>query len=191
MGFDIRMEREPSSYPPDYEPQYAGEPAYYRIVEGSQWIILGIMIAAGVVDTEKEPPEIPEWPPLSMSDERFEQIEPYMDDPIALRGVLTPEEWQLYESYQRELGEATEVNSVWPGLVPAFKFKSSDGWLVSPAECRSIADGLDKLLRVGHPPLFQWLEKEKGCSATVAQELIRSWGGYNRVASECDGYRVR
>jgi hypothetical protein len=190
MGFDMRLVQEPAEYPPGYEPQDPDEPASYRFVIGSIGICLAVMAAAEVVNYEQEPPEFPDWPPPRMSENRRRQIERYMQDPDRLRERLTPDEWGLYEAYQRELEKVTAVGPANPGKVPEFKFLSNDGWLVCPAECLAIAVGLDRLLRDGHPPLFEWLEREQGYSAEGARAFIRLWAGYNRVAVGCGGYRV-
>lgn len=189
MGFDMQLVEEPENYPTDYEPQEPDEPANYRFAAGTIGICLAVMHAAEVLDADQPAPNFPSWPPAGIDAKRASMIRRFMKSPEQLRERLAPDEYQLVQAYQQELCSVTAVVPSIGAKVAEFKFLSNDGWWLSPRECRLIWEGLERLLRMGHEPLFNWLRKE-GYSEVEAREFIRLWAGYNRLAADCGGYRV-
>jgi hypothetical protein len=189
MGLTMRLVREPVVYPAGYLAQHRDQPSCYHFANGSISVCLAVMQAADVIDDQTEAPRFPCWPPPGASDRQVRLIEKYLDDAELRRTRLSAQELTLVQTFERQLEQAVTTPAKRPGKVPEFKFKSNDGWLISPAECRAVAAGLARLLREGHPPLFQWLTL-KGYSAEDARAFIRQWRNFNQLAADCGGYRV-
>jgi len=130
-----------------------------------------------------------------------------------IEGGLDQEQLDVYWSYRRETMKALMATGTVDGRVPAYKFESNDGWLVSPEECRIIAYGLrsahdqrgDELFPTEAPAatdLVPGLSDFMGVEAAPmlegfgvpepdeAQELLLEWADYNERAAGQGGYRV-
>ena len=95
-----------------------------------------------------------------------------------------------------------------PSKVPAYKFESNEGWLVTPAECRRLAAALRAAIDSRGDALFptgvvtdsvtEELAASMGLdpkdsfqpSLDEARESANAWIDYNERAAEHGGYRV-
>jgi hypothetical protein len=69
---------------------------------------------------------------------------------------------------------------------PTYKFQSNSGWLVTPAECLKIADGIDRQKEMLALHLFP----DEGYSAEEGRLWLTCWANFNRLAATHGGYRV-
>lgn len=109
-----------------------------------------------------------------------------MVDVLTAAGALyQPERLDLYANgVSSGLAEELTTAARERRRVPAFKFLSNDGWLVSSEECLIIAEALE-----GYTPsddvLLKW-----NLTPTEARTWIGEFVTYNRKASKHGGYRV-
>jgi hypothetical protein len=104
--------------------------------------------------------------------------------------VLEPSEHQAVAQYLAVF-EAVTGQPAPPERALGYKFRSCDGWLVTPDECSVIADGLDDVLANFRGTLVLELGA-RGYSQTKESVvyLLSPWAKYNRVAADHGGYRV-
>src|SRR5262249_6073115 len=150
---------------------------------GGMFEVGAAMAVAGVLDEEASSPKLPDWPPRGVSAERADQLSLYLFAPAKLDKVIKPSERRPVADFLEQFADATGRGSDTPGRVPAYKFRSNDGWLVTPDECRVIADGLDAALAKRRAALVRGL-RSRGYSRTAATvaDLLVWWAQYNRVA---------
>jgi hypothetical protein len=191
VGFDMRFVQPASTLPDWYEPIEPDDPAYYQLTFGGMSEVAAAMAVAGLLDGEAVAPELPDWPPPGLSPERAEQLQYYLFDADKWKQVAKPKERPIVADFLKRFSEATGRRSESPGLVPAYKFQSNDGWLVLPEECCVIADGLEAALNKRRAELVRGLRK-LGYSRTkeTVADLLVWWAQYNRVAADHGGYRV-
>jgi hypothetical protein len=71
--------------------------------------------------------------------------------------------------------------------VGEYKWSSNDGWLVTPAECTIVADGMtasvDSIVYVA--------AGDFGSTVGNVRHWVEDWAEFNRVAASHGGYRVR
>ncbi len=213
MGFDIYMAKRPSELPIGYRPHDVARPEYYRFRASSMAVMLTAMEAAQVA-ADDPAPVWPSWPPPSLNATRA----PLLEQALRLQRLdahLTAPEQQLVLDTLVSRSSVRATRSRLPGRVPAFKFRSNDGWIVSPEECAMIAAGL---ARYAHDvPAAQLRELDARYQSTQ-QELMRpavqrgevvllgneslrltleglrawlcGWAAYNELAAQQGGYRV-
>lgn len=90
-----------------------------------------------------------------------------------------PEEGKRSKAEYEADVEAMLTGELESGQVPAYKFSSNDGWLITPRECRTIASVLERALphlRKGGDPAWR--------------ETVRLFIKFNRYAADHGGYRV-
>jgi hypothetical protein len=185
MGYDMRMVQTPASVPPNIQLQNPESPGYHRLNIRAMPLVREMMQVAGALDDCGEPvTPFPDWPPKGITEERaYELMDPDPEDPP--QPPATKEEQALIDRYRAErdvvLAELGE-----DGHVGYWKFCSNDGWLVTPDECRIIADVLTSALE-RREPLWDDLD----ITEENARDLLLPWIGFNRLAADHGGYRVR
>jgi hypothetical protein len=103
--------------------------------------------------------------------------------------------WNAWADGPRQEGvpeppDVTEARRAWdavlatpspvPNRVPAYKFQSNEGWIVTPAECLLLARWLRNLLRAGHVP----------APLAYDVDLLVAFYNFNVRAAEHGGYTV-
>ena len=199
MGFWTQFAKRPGDLPAWYEPIDSDYPALYQLTFDGMFEVAAGMAAAGLLDEKTKAPKLPNWPPRGLSEERADELWPHIFDPheqedVPLADVLRPDEKPVVaDAIARYLVrfEAATGRAAPPGKALAYKFTSSDGWLVTPAECRVIADGLEAALSGQRTRLVREL-KARGYSQNrkTIVDLLEPWAQYNRVAADYGGYRV-
>ncbi len=158
-------------------------------------------------------PEWPSWPPKDVPPERVKILHRAMsgkgDD-----HELTPKERAAVKSMLRRAEEIRATRSRKRGMVPAFKFRTNDGWLVVPEECsaiaralRSFAPGIDarkmselevayaqaqaKLLtKIPKSEVVVSGNAKLGLSPEELRRWVLQWAAYNELAASHQGYRI-
>lgn len=191
MGFDMRFVLPPANLPDWYQPIEPEEPGYYQLTFGGMFEVVAAMAAAGLLDEEVPVPLLPDWPPLGLTTERAGELQASLHDSAKLDELIQPHERTAVAEFLGHFTGATGQRSAYEGRVPGYKFRSNDGWLVTPEECRVIADGLDAALDGERDELVHRL-RERGYSRTAdtVWDLLFWWAKYNRVAVDHGGYRV-
>ena len=80
--------------------------------------------------------------------------------------------------------ETRALRSADPALVPAYKFLSNDGWIVTPEECDIVASALERGLRETRAHLEPSPEEEGGL------DFLDRFARFNRAAQKHGGYVV-
>ncbi len=195
MGFWMRFVRPSTNLPGWYQPIEPDYPDLYQLTFGGMFEVAAGMAAAGLLDEGPVAPQLPCWNEVGLSPERGQELWPYLFEPArpgkaALAHVLRPHERPAVAEYMARFQAATGQPAL-PGKALAYKFQSNDGWLVTPDECRVIADGLDAALAHRRDDLVRGLG-ERGYTrvSETAWDLLGWWAQYNRVAADHGGYRI-
>jgi hypothetical protein len=191
----MRFVHPPTNLPEWYEPSEPDYPELYQVTFEGMFEVAAGMAVARLLDEETAAPKLPRWPPGKMTQERAEELWPYLFEPAkpgqaALADILAPHERSIVSKYLTRFEAATGKPAP-PGKALGYKFRSNDGWLVTPDECRVIADGLDVALAERRDDLVRGLQ-DRGYSRTLdtVSDLLGWWAQYNRVAADHGGYRV-
>jgi hypothetical protein len=196
MGYDLHMCRKPRRIPPGFEPQYEGQPEYFRFNVFGMQSMRQIMQRAELLDDDVDV-DWPEFPPAGWDDERawtlVEAIEAeraedtdHPDGALEIEPPPTLPERVAVTNYLAARDVVRAVRSPDPALVPAVKFSSNDGWLVTPEECLLIAHGLRRALDESGPALWEG----EDITDHEARRWIEQWIAYNLLAADNGGYRV-
>lgn len=104
--------------------------------------------------------------------------------------MLTPAERPAFAEYLARFEAATGQPAP-PAKALGYEFRTNDGWLVTPDQCRVIADGLDEDLAEYPDELIRGL-RDRGYSHTKESvvDLLSPWTRFNRLAADHGGYRV-
>jgi hypothetical protein len=197
MGYDIFMLQKPPANIPGYKPQDEGDPEYWRFNAGGMAGMLRIMIKARIADRNFAAPPLSDWPPKGvLSEERAEELADW-----AWWGEMpgkppTESEMQRLQPWRDALERWRRTPSTEPGRVPAFKFCTNDGWIVTPEECTIIANGLEAGVTRSRRVLGRFRgivpsPRRSGIPRDEAAQWILQWAGYNRAAAQLGGYSVR
>jgi hypothetical protein len=135
MGFDMYTVLPVKKVPEDYEPIFDDTPGYYQLTFTGMFEVVAAMAAAGCLDEKMAAPRQPRWPPRGISEERGEELRPFVVDPKKLPRYIRPDEAPIVERFLKRWHAAAGRRSKEAGKVPAFKFTSNDGWWVRPEEC--------------------------------------------------------
>lgn len=196
MGYELHMRRKPPRIPPAFEPQYEGQPEYFRFNIYGMQSMRQIMSRAELLDDDVDV-DWPEFPPAGWDEERAwmlveaidaERAEDSSDPDGALRVEPPPTlpERVAVTSYLAARDAVRAVRSPNPARVPTAKFCSNDGWLVTPDECLVLARGLRRALDDVGPALWE----VEDLSDHEARRWIEQWIAYNALAAENGGYHV-
>ena len=190
MGYDFFMVQRPAPQA-GYAPLDPEQPEYFRFASHAMEAVLTAMRRAGVVDEDTPEPDLSEhWPPPTIAEDRFDELDAFFQDGEELDEPPTRAEEELYRAAEATVRRLAEVQSTDPHRVPAFKFCSNSDWWVSPAESRAIASGLREALASAPADLYPFGAGE-GPPLESFVDLLAEWAAYNSVAAACGGYRVR
>ena len=168
MGFDFQMQNKSLDLPPDYKPLYEEMPGAYQLSSTGVAVVGEMMFLSGVLDT----------------------ITPFPDfNPPILNRLFAKVSELLRLAPAWSIDNLIERESPFEGKVPAYKFSSNDGWLVSERECTLICNALAE----NTDNNYSKLKKGKLCQKISDQEfltLFNEWLSYNSVAARNGGYRV-
>jgi hypothetical protein len=229
MGYDFSFEREAEDAD---DPLDAARGELHFNIWAMAWM-REVMRRADVLTDE--PSAMPAWPPAGMNEGDTELAEILLDlsrvvsdtcdlygfglrvdAPSALLravcGLLRePPPSAILDRLATDLDAAEAARSATggdPSKVPGYKFESNEGWLVTPAECRSLAAGLRAALEGRGDALFPTgivtdavieeltaslhLEGQEGFQPSIdeARESALAWIDYNERAAAHGGYRV-
>ena len=214
MGLDIHMVQTPHEVPPGYVSQYDGQPEYFRVNAAAVPLLVSLIGASGVL-VEEELPIWPDRPPPGLTIERLEALEDQGNGGEPLDNALGLLERRAWTTYKTALEQALARRASTQGKVPAYKLRTSDGWLVSPEECTLLAQSLTSFLPVlqqkqldeilapyEHERRQQiaYYKAKQGfvplgmdgppISLEEAREWLAQFAAYNELAARHGGYRV-
>jgi hypothetical protein len=189
MGYDCQMLRCPEPRP-DYEPQYADDPGYFRVVQHGMPVLVAFMLAAGVLDDDEEAPAFPAWPPAGLSDDARASL--LMENDAGAPPPMTEAEQAALAAWEEHADAVRATRSKDPGAVPNFKFGLQMDWFVSEEEAHIIASGLRRTLTEEPATFLRVLAQvtDAELSGDDALAWIASWAKFNEVAAEHGGYRI-
>ncbi len=215
MGMDITMHEPPTPAEIREAGLDADSPDYYRFNVSGMRVMVLAMVAAGAVSERDKVPEFPAWPPKGTPKDRVDALRDAFWEEASLEVKLTDRERIQLRAVKQQHAKVLATRSARKGMVPAYKFASNEGWIVSPAECAAIAlrmrayakrvtqkdlDALSaayaetqaKLLAaMQRPGEHVILGKEGlGMSLDELRAWVDSWAAYNAVAAKHGGYRV-
>jgi hypothetical protein len=96
---------------------------------------------------------------------------------------MTEEEREAMREAEAAQEVLLETRSPNTAMVPAFKFGSNDGWVITADECAIIGSAIERML--AHEQ-----ERMKACPTDEARALLEDWLRYVRVAEETGGFTV-
>lgn len=178
MGLDLTMLRTPDGLPNNVPEIVRNLPlGYFR---GAPF---DAMSAADLLDFDVGSRDLPAWPPQPLKERRayqllelFEQLDPEEPPTLVAKVKPTYAELRIMQKYVFDLQRMRSARSRKRGRVPAYKFLSNDGWIVTPIECLLIAFRLQVYLKTG---ARTEVEDHTYIAAFVAyNELAAKWGGY-------------
>jgi hypothetical protein len=196
MSFWTHLVQRPTKLPDWYVPIARDYPGMYQLTFGGMFEVAAGMAADGLL-VRAPVPQLPRWPPPGLTEKRAEELwysifAPDTDRPLA--ELLRPDERPAVEGaiagYLARFERATGRRAP-PGKALAYKFATNDGWLVTPKECRAIADGLTAALARRRRKLVRGLAA-RGYNRTEESvaDLLEPWALYNRFAADHGGYRI-
>jgi hypothetical protein len=147
-------------------------------------IVCEVMTQAGLLDEQVEAPDLSAvWPPRGIDQDRAEWIaEALSDEEAQIDPPLSQRELTLVRTAQEEMDKLLASRSPAIGRVPAYKFASNDGWIVTSQECELISKALT-------PPLDLRTDGMTDKQKEVLQ-IISEWSRFNAAAALNGGYRV-
>ncbi len=187
MGYDMQMVEIPSTVPDGMILQNPTTPDYHRYTNRAMPVTLLAMEWANVLGFDAQP----EFPKLADNAlERLKELMFFQKFPkeAVEEGIEPPnaEELTVVDDYNAKVSLVLDA----PGhgnLPPAYKFQSNSGWLVTPAECLNVADGIDKNNEMIASQMFT----DAGFSVEDGRLWLTCWANFNRLAAAHGGYRVR
>ena len=214
MGFDMQMVSPPKELPPAYVAQYEDQPGYYRF-KTSAMVIMAVVMQSAEILSEDPAPQWPPWPPKNVAPERLKLIEEAVRKGEVTPG-LTKAEQEIVTSAIEASKKVRAARSKNASQVPAFKFRSNDGWIVASEECRIIAtrlrryaehikqddlDGLAKQYQLSQQKLMQGPisqgeivisgHEPLGLTLSELKKWVLEWAAFNDLASRNGGYLVQ
>lgn len=213
MGFAIHMIDPPK--PAELKKVGLAEDSggFYRFKFGRMPVMVALMEWSGALAEDDTAPDFPSWPPKDTPADRKKVLNAAGNDAKA-EGQLTPVEKKELAATRKATHDAKVVRSKHSGMVPAFKFATNDGFIVTPEEAKIIsaklrayadkvnAQSLTKLEKV-----YQDNQKPKrpegsgagagsaaveplGLTVDTLRAWVVEWAGYNDIASHHGGYQV-
>lgn len=182
MSFSFRMINPPEA-DPSYKPLVADAPDYYQVNSIGMEILYTIMSAGSMLDEDCEPPNFDEALPEWMDEERVEEVMDALELGDAPDPPLTNKEREAIAQARLAQKILLQVQSPTSGRVPAFKFGSNDGWVITPKECAIITSEAARIR--ADPELLS-----RVCPTGERRLLLESWAEFVRVAETADGLTV-
>lgn len=166
-----------------YQPMLADAPELYQVNNRGLDVIYRALSVAKVLDEDCERPNFdatfPDWLPPERVDDIIDALESG-DEPDP---PITDEEQGAIEQAQAAQQTLLETRSPKQGMLPAFKFGSNDGWVVSVEECAMICSAIERML-ADHQL------RSAACPTDDARTLIQNWAQYVLVAQQTGGFTV-
>jgi hypothetical protein len=191
MGYDMKMVRTPDRVPAGYTPPFPDSPGYFRYAVRAMNLVVGAMEWAGAI-YHAERPRFPPFPPPGFADaERaaavLDRLALGVDDgPEAFDPPATAEELESAGRYRAACEALVTRETLQDDAVAAYKWRSNEGWLVTPAECRAVA----RRVRAHTEVIARDYFTDAGMSAEQGRAWLEGWAGFHELAAEHGGYRV-
>lgn len=187
MGFDLSMVRKPPSVDERELPNSNGIPGNYRFTTWGMQMTLGALEWADAIYYGRAPA----LPALDVGGLDEEGVV------AALAALVAPgegsagpapsaEALDLARRHLRACEDVLTRSSLCDGRVGAYKFRSNDGWLVTPEEC----EVLDARLRASATMIARDMFTDAGLTADEGLRWVLGFARYNAVAAAYGGYRV-
>ena len=178
MGLDLTMMRTPDQIPKQFPLLFRKSPSYFRGVPYED------LVAADLLDQDCDSAMRPDWPPIGLSKARANQLQSLFEapdeeeqTPTLVEVAPTARELRVMQEWQSATDCARSARSRKRNKVPAYKFLSNDGWIVTPEESLILAYGLIK-----------HLELEASLAATP--KYVSQFCAFNQLAAWNGGYNV-
>jgi hypothetical protein len=182
MSFHFQMRAKPQPAA-SYKPMLADAPEMYQVNNYGMELICRALSVANILDENCESPDfdatLPDWLSPERVDEITDALE-FGDEPDPPMTEKERNAIQEAETAQQALLETRSPNS---GKLPAFKFGSNDGWVVTAEECAIICSAIERILTNDH-------QRKSACPTDEARTLIENWWQYVSVAQGTGGFTV-
>jgi hypothetical protein len=213
MGFDMHM-LEPPTAAEVKKANLPDDAGTFRFNSARMPVMVLTMVLAGALADDDVAPDLPAWPPKDAPKDRKTALEQAGTDPKA-ETKLTPAEKKALADAKKATHDAQVTRSKHTGMVPAFKFATSDGFIVTGDEAGIIATKLrayaakvdaaqlaklEKTFHDQQKPLVDaakqrgetipYADQPLGLTVDRFRTWVAGWVAYNEVASHHGGYRV-
>jgi hypothetical protein len=182
MSFDFRMRSQPSPSVA-YQPMLADVPALYQVNNRGMDMIYRALSVAKILDEECKRPDFDATFPDWFSPSRVDDIMDALESDEEPDPPMTAEEKEAVKQAEVSQEALLETRSPKQGMVPAFKFGSNDGWVVTDEECAIVCTALERMLADDQ-------QRTSACPTDEARALIEHWLEYVRVAQGTGGFAV-
>jgi hypothetical protein len=102
-------------------------------------------------------------------------------------GATYPAQRPAFPELATERAQVTDRETIVDGRVASYKWESNDGWLVTPAECRIIAERVRKSADMIAREFFTDID---GMTEEQGRAWVTGWIRFHELAAEHGGYRV-
>ncbi len=208
MGYDLHMVLTPTTAPEGYKPQYPGQLGYYRLNTYGMSVTRGFMWEWAEAWYSADAPEFPDMSAFGLREEDSDQVVEWREWHAEKAELENSTDHDVADEWA-ELGEEPEppseeqkrnfllweaaynaalgIDTVKDGQVASYKWESNDGWLVTPAECLTIAAAVRKHADEIAADYFTDID---GMSAADGRDWLNAWIGFHELAATHGGYRV-
>ncbi len=158
-------------------------------------VVFNALATADALDVSA-PADEPDWPPKGSrtSAARGDALLAHLEGDEPIEGVPTAAERRAFEAFHAERERWRATVSAHPKKVLSYKFESNDGWIVSPAEARVVADAIESVLsdEYSFDLLCDILELEVGSGrAKTLRKSLERFRAFNEKCASAEGYEVR
>jgi hypothetical protein len=166
-----------------YEPMLADSPELYQVNNRGMDLIYGALSVAKVLDEDCKRPDFDATLPGWLSPTRVDEIMDALESDEEPDPPMTAQEKDAIKEAEAAQEVLLEIRSPKQGMVPAFKFGSNDGWVVTVDECAIICAAIERILADDQ-------QETAACPTDEARALLEHWLHYVRVAQKTGGFTV-
>jgi len=175
MGYDMNLMQVPSTLLPGYTPQDPAKPGELRLSMYEMRVTFGFL-GVGWADVLWDPgwPEFPAPGAFELTSDDLQAAS------------RSPEVQARYDRFRVAHDEVTRREAIQDGKVALYKWSSNDGWWVTPAECRLVADKV----KAAAPRIVAEYFPTENLDADAARAWVDRWVAYHELGAANGGYRV-
>ena len=151
MSFEFMIRNRPVKIVNGYDPLITDSPEYFQVTGTGMATIADAMGRADLLDYDHNvseqirriwPPRVKKWLFSSrLGEDVLDPILEYLDEPAG-DPPATDQVIDLVRRTKAEVDHCLAKGSPLSGKIPAEKFRSNDGWIVTAEECAVIANAL-------------------------------------------------
>jgi hypothetical protein len=155
----------------------------YQVNNRGMDIIYRALFAAKILDEDCKRPNFDATFPGWLSPSRVDDIMDALESDEEPDPPMTEREREAIREAQAAQEALLETRSPKPAMVPAFKFGSNDGWVVTADECAIIGSAIEHMLADEQ-------QLTNACPTDESRALLENWLQYVRVAQGTGGFTV-